>query len=177
MASLTLSRLVISTNRKAATCLIAFQCPKTMMFIGKDGWTPMKAILNPKALRTIRWAKKTNTPLFPSEAEIDEILFPETGKINTIKTVFTPFGMLPLTEQSLASTHFKFWVGHTNFKLIRSFYSVIGRVKGVEAIDIFTPYRFRIAIGKLFRDRDVMSGVRKKMLEHLKVKNCPKNVP
>jgi len=116
-------------------------------------------------------------PPFPSEAEIDEILFPETGKINTIKTVFTPFGMLPLTEQSLASTHFKFWVGHTNFKLIRSFYSVIGRVKGVEAIDIFTPYRFRIAIGKLFRDRDVMSGVRKKMLEHLKVKNCPKNVP
>ena len=36
-----------------------------------------------------------------------------------IKSILTPFGILPLTENSLASRHFKFWVGHSNFKLTK----------------------------------------------------------
>lgn len=82
-----------------------------------------------------------------------------------IKTIITPFGVLPLTETSLASTHFKFWIGHTNFKLLKSHYGVIEACDGVESLDILTPYRFRIAAGKLFRDRDVMHNVRKALLK------------
>lgn len=81
-----------------------------------------------------------------------------------IKTILTPFGALPLTEQSLASNHFKFWVGHCNFKLFERYYAIIAACDGVEAIDILTPYRFRIAIGKLFQDRQVMDTVRKTLL-------------
>jgi hypothetical protein len=77
-----------------------------------------------------------------------------------VQTILTPFGILPLTEQTLASTHFKFWVGHSNFKLLDSYYESIEMCAGVESVDILTPYRFRIAIGKLFKDRDVMGGVR-----------------
>ena len=44
----------------------------------------------------------------------------------SIKTIMTPFGMMPLTEQSLASNHFKFWVGHTNFKLLKKHSKIIG---------------------------------------------------
>jgi len=77
-----------------------------------------------------------------------------------IKTILTPFGVLPLTEHSLASKHFKFWVGHTNFKLWDKYYPVIGDVLGVESVDILTPLRFRIAVGELFQDRDVMDKVR-----------------
>ena len=82
-----------------------------------------------------------------------------------IKTIMTPFGMMPLTEQSLASNHFKFWVGHTNFKLLNAHRKIIGSVAGIETMDILTPYRFRIAVAKLFVDREVMSKVRKSLLE------------
>ena len=83
----------------------------------------------------------------------------------SIKTIMTPFGMMPLTEQSLASNHFKFWVGHTNFKLLNAHRKIIGSVSGIETMDILTPYRFRIAVAKLFVDREVMSKVRKSLLE------------
>lgn len=98
----------------------------------------------------------------------DEALEEELmNSFHSIKTIFTPFGIMPLTEQSLASRHFKFWVGHTNFKLTKSFYQIVSGVRGVETIDILTPYRFRIGVGQMFRDRNVMSTVRTKMLEHV----------
>ena len=77
----------------------------------------------------------------------------------------TPFGMMPLTAQSLASNHFKFWVGHTNFKLLKKHSKIIGSVEGIESVDILTPYRFRISVAKLFVDRDAMAKVRKALLE------------
>lgn len=84
-----------------------------------------------------------------------------------IKSIMTPYGILPLTEQSLASHHFKFWVGHCNFVLgdgkvtsVKDFEKLIGGVVGVEAVDILTPLRFRIAIGKMFKDRDIMDKVK-----------------
>tara|TARA_Y100000361_G_scaffold145699_1_gene155218 strand:- start:1239 stop:1679 length:441 start_codon:yes stop_codon:yes gene_type:complete len=83
----------------------------------------------------------------------------------SIKTIMTPFGMMPLTEQSLASNHFKFWVGHTNFKLLKKHSKIIGSVEGIESVDILTPYRFRISVAKLFVDRDAMAKVRKVLLE------------
>lgn len=86
--------------------------------------------------------------------------------IKSIQTIFTPFGVLPLTEHSLASTYFKFWVGHSNFKITVSTNALISKVEGVESLDIFTPYRFRIAVGKLFRDRDVMSKIKDVMVSH-----------
>ena len=67
----------------------------------------------------------------------------------------------------MASRYFKLWVGHANFKLTEDFYTVIGQSDGVEALDILTPYRFRIAIGKLFVDRKVMKAVRDQMVSHI----------
>ena len=88
----------------------------------------------------------------------------EISSAPSIKTIMTPFGIMPLTEQSLASNHFKFWVGHTNFKILKGHCKTIGSVAGIETIDILTPYRFRIAVAKLFVDREVMSEVRKSLL-------------
>tara|TARA_R110000824_G_scaffold128568_4_gene289557 strand:- start:64021 stop:64455 length:435 start_codon:yes stop_codon:yes gene_type:complete len=84
-----------------------------------------------------------------------------------IRTIMTPFGILPLTEQSLASKYFKFWVGHSNFKLLKSYVDTIESTKGVETVDVLTPYRFRISIGKLFKDRTVMAEVRNRLLNSL----------
>ena len=84
-----------------------------------------------------------------------------------IKSILTPFGILPLTERSLASRHFKLWVGHSNFKLTQDICFLIQQTGGVEAFDVLTPYRFRIAIGKLFVDRNVMTTVKDNMLSNL----------
>ena len=98
----------------------------------------------------------------------EEEIVEKLQSLNHIKTIMTPFGIMPLTEHSLASQHFKFWVGHSNFKLTDRVYQVVGNTKGVETLDILTPYRFRIAIGKMFVDRDVMSTVRTNLLEYIK---------
>ena len=84
-----------------------------------------------------------------------------------IKSVITPFGILPITEQTKASSSFKLWVGHCNFKLTEDFYKVIGQFRGVETLDILTPYRFRIAIGKMFVDRQIMKSLRDRMVAHV----------
>ena len=94
----------------------------------------------------------------------NEHLFHE---VSHVRSIVTPFGILPLTEQTMASKHFKFWVGHSNFKLTKDFYTVIGQHPGIETLDILTPYRFRIAVGKMFTDRDVMIGVRDEMVQHV----------
>lgn len=105
--------------------------------------------------------------LTDEEMEQFQAMMQESDFTMPIKSIMTQFGILPLTEQSLASKHFKFWVGHTNFMLgdgvktdVNDFVRIIGSVLGVESVDIFTSYRFRIAIGKMFRDRDVMDNVR-----------------
>jgi len=87
--------------------------------------------------------------------------------LSHIRSIITPFGVLPITEKTRASRYFKLWVGHANFKLTEDFYTVIGQSDGVEALDILTPYRFRIAIGKLFVDRKVMKAVRDQMVSHI----------
>ena len=87
--------------------------------------------------------------------------------ISHIRSIVTPFGVLPLTEQTMASKYFKFWVGHSNFKLTEAFYKIIGQHPGIETLDILTPYRFRIAVGKMFVDRDVMTSVRDTMVRYV----------
>jgi hypothetical protein len=89
--------------------------------------------------------------------------------VSHIKSIVTPFGVLPLTEHTMASKCFKLWVGHSNFKLTEIFYKIIGQHPGIETLDILTPYRFRIAVGKLFVDRDVMTSVRDAMIKYVAI--------
>lgn len=83
-------------------------------------------------------------------------------KSNT-KAMFTPMGVVPINEHTPCTKTFKFWIGHTNFNLSKNLASVIEQTSGVETLDIFTRYRFRIGIGKAFRDRDVMSKVQENL--------------
>ena len=96
--------------------------------------------------------------------EFEDEIIEEQFYTHPYKTIMTPFGIIPLTEQSLASNHFKLWVGHTNFKLLESSIDVIENCTGVETVDILTPYRFRLGIGKMFKDRDVMNGVKEALI-------------
>ncbi len=61
-----------------------------------------------------------------------------------------PMGIVPLRESNLPSVLFNFWIGDTNFRLTNGIVKQIAKVDGVESLDVFTSYRFRLGIGRSF---------------------------
>jgi hypothetical protein len=72
--------------------------------------------------------------------------------------MMTPLGIMPLNLLS-TSEIFNFWIGHTNFNIVKDIADIIEESEGVETLDIITRYRFRVGIGKVFKDRDVMKQI------------------
>lgn len=82
-------------------------------------------------------------------------------KVKKIKCniITTPFGIIPLNENTASSEIFNFWTGHSNFPITKLIADTIEETEGVETLNVFTKYRFRIAIGKAFKDSDVMRNI------------------
>lgn len=92
------------------------------------------------------------------------------NKINTtqrVKVMATPMGIIPVTDNTMSGKIFNFWVGHTNFDITHKVADVIEKTDGVETLDIFTRYRFRIAVGKAFDDSSVMRDINKRVYSEL----------
>lgn len=85
----------------------------------------------------------------------------ETKSMQHIKGIITPMGIVPYNENTSADNIFNFWVGHTNFDISQNVANKIENTPGVEILDIFTRYRFRIGIGKAFKDRIVMHNIQR----------------
>lgn len=88
-------------------------------------------------------------------------------KSNPIQVIATPMGIIPYNEHTACSKIFNFWVGHTNFNITAKVAKIIEDSDGVEILDVFTRYRFRIAIGKLFEDKLVMKKINDNIYEAL----------
>ena len=84
---------------------------------------------------------------------------PKFIKNDPIKVIASPLGLIPYNEHTASSKIFNFWLGHTNFNITNSIKDLIEKCEGVEILDIFTRYRFRIAIGKCFNDADIMKYI------------------
>ncbi len=83
-----------------------------------------------------------------------------------------PMGIIPVTENNTPSKIYNFWMGHTNFNISEDVADVINKAPGVETFDIFSRYRFRIAIGKAFTSDEDPFG--RSVLLHIQEKLCPK---
>lgn len=83
------------------------------------------------------------------------------------RVVLTPMGMIPYTDNTASSKIFNFWVGHTNFNITPAIAARIEKIEGVETLDIFTRYRFRIGIGKLFDPALIMSSIAENIYDYL----------
>lgn len=81
--------------------------------------------------------------------------------------ISTPFGIIPFNENTASSEIFNFWTGHSNFAITVAVANIIDDIDGVETLNIFTKYRFRIAVGKAFNDSEVMREINKKVYEYL----------
>lgn len=75
------------------------------------------------------------------------------------KFMITPMGVMPITDNTISTKIFNFWTGHTNFNISRNIANTIQSCEGVESLDVFTRYRFRISIGKAFKDSEVMNTI------------------
>lgn len=80
-----------------------------------------------------------------------------------IKAIATPMGIIPYNELTSPAKLFNFWVGHTNFDLTSKIVSIIETTPGVEILDVFTRYRFRVGIGKCFSDSETMKLINDKL--------------
>jgi hypothetical protein len=58
-------------------------------------------------------------------------------------------------------------MGHTNFDISKKIAQIIERTDGVETLDIFTRYRFRVSIGKAFDDSETMRNINKTIYSEL----------
>lgn len=104
-----------------------------------------------------------NNDLHDDDKKNMDLLKPKSN----IRVIATPMGIIPFTENTASSKIFNFWVGHTNFNITKKITSLIEETNGVETLDIFTRYRFRIAIGKAFKDASVMRDINETIYEYL----------
>jgi hypothetical protein len=84
-----------------------------------------------------------------------------------MKAIATPLGIIPYTENTASGKIFNFWIGHTNFNITSDVAHTIENADGVETLDIFTRYRFRIAIGKVFDESKVKFEISKSVYKLL----------
>jgi len=78
-----------------------------------------------------------------------------------------PFMKPIMPVKIITEKDFNFWMGHTNFPISSPILDLIMFCPGAEAIDVLTSYRFRIAIGLLFKPNEVMAGVTQAVIGYL----------
>lgn len=104
--------------------------------------------------------KKQQEDSYDDGYEIKENIYPQIMSRTPI--AMTNWGYFPITDINRPGNIMDFWLGHTNFDITNDLYDAIESVRGVEAVEIQTRYRFRIAIGKMFN-----SAKTKKRIEYV----------
>lgn len=117
-----------------------------------------------QALEEAKWTDYENEIETLDDIEyIDD----EEMEMRPIKAIATPMGIIPYNELTAPSNLFNFWVGHTNFDISKKIADIIEKSHGVEILDIFTRYRFRIGIGKCFNDSETMKLINDQIYQEL----------
>jgi len=58
---------------------------------------------------------------------------------------------------------YNLYIAHCNFYITADIVNDICATEGIESVDILSPYRFRISIGKLFSPNDVLVNIKDKL--------------
>ncbi len=103
--------------------------------------------------------------------EDGQLLSPPQQIQKGMKFIMTPMGVVPLAEHSVPSKVFNFWVGHTNFPITYNVRDIIENIEGVEILCIFTKYRMRIGVGKLFNSGKVRQHINNSLDKYLAENN------
>jgi hypothetical protein len=101
------------------------------------------------------------------DEEEEENLSSLMNQPKPIKVIATPMGIIPVNDNTASGKIFNFWIGHTNFNITAEISRIIEACDGVECLNVFTRYRFRIAIGKAFTDSVVMKEIQDTIYHYL----------
>lgn len=109
---------------------------------------------------------KYKSPLISPEIENEEDDDEYEKKISKTNhqlgpCIVGPMGVIPVGEHNLPGKNFNFWMFYTNFNIDANVVNILDNLPGVETLDIFTRYRGRIGIGKLFEEDEVKENVEK----------------
>lgn len=119
------------------------------------------------------WEKWENIYEDPEEP-IDEIVeYEEDPEEEIPQQKILVFSQIENESDQAAdlSKIFNFWVCHSNFNIDDKCVDIIEACEGVETLEIITRYRFRISIGRIFDDGEVMRSINNKLLEYINEKN------
>lgn len=113
--------------------------------------------------REIMW-EPFQDPMFPHTEDDDDY----ENKLHKFANTHTPMlvgpmGLIPLNDMNMPGKTYKFWLMHTNFNLSDKVVQQLEKMRGVETLDIFTRYRARIGIGRVFDEADIMNEIDKKL--------------
>lgn len=103
---------------------------------------------------------------YDDDHDNEQFIEPNIKKIKC-QLISTPLGIISFNETISSNDIFNFWTGHSNFALTKIISSIIENTAGVETLNIFTKYRFRIGIGKAFSDSLVMRDINKNVYSYL----------
>jgi hypothetical protein len=87
------------------------------------------------------------------------------GNPNLGPIIAGPQGIIPLNDTNVPSRHYNFWIMETNFNISRPVARMLNETNGVETLDIFTRYRARIAIGRLFDTEEIKDAIEAALLQ------------
>jgi len=76
-----------------------------------------------------------------------------------MKAIITPMGILPIPEYATPQKVFNMWMAHTNFNITADVLKAVENTDGVETVDIFTRYRMRVGIGKMFDTKTTINNI------------------
>lgn len=91
--------------------------------------------------------------------------FPDMDMSGFGSMVFSPLGTFHERDPMNPNLHFKFWVGHTNFRITHEDVDNIRFTDGVEMFNIWTPYRFIVAFGEQFQSGEVKQAIEQNVQE------------
>lgn len=94
-----------------------------------------------------------------NDSDLDDDEDSQVGSVGNNLVFFTSLGPVPLTNENNPEKLFNFWVGHTNFDITHKVLNILKKAQGVEVLTIYTRYRFRIGVGKLFVPKNVMNEI------------------
>lgn len=116
-----------------------------------------------------KWIDPLGTVSELSEIDDEEYDYENEEIVNKkINAIVTPMGLIPINEHTDCTRVFNFWTGHTNFSITKKISDMISEIDGVETLDIFTRYRFRVAFGKAFVDRDIINSINHNIYSYVK---------
>lgn len=109
--------------------------------------------------------EKWQDPVFPYSEDEDDDYEEKLRKYsnNSSMLLVGPMGLIPVNERNIPGKTYNFWLMHTNFDITDKEVETLEKLAGIETLDVFTRYRCRLGIGKVFDEEEVKTEIEKQL--------------